>query len=453
MYARYIETDDFLPLPCSKNRYSVNNKGEVLDTSVGLINPTVSENGEKFVRIDWIDGLQDRPVALLVACAFKNIHIPVTRWREISVSCIDGNVCNIRPSNLTWKFKNPIKSSFHHGYVFVPGFTRYVINRTGDVICHLTGKILSKQWEKWGYCKYTIKTDLGQWTKIGRHRLLLLAYSDYPLNWDELDINHIDGVPGNDTLSNLEWCTRKENCDHALKFGLWRFRPILIRNVKTGEVSKYRSIVDAAAALGISKDAVAWRANRVGQPVFQDFNQYKFEDDPNPWVIPENFKNNTFKIGKHNPILVRNVLTGKVMEFKKQRECSVEMGINESKLSIWLNLEGQPVLPGYLQVKYADDETPWRIPENPEEELSRFSGVKAVLVRSIIENSVTEYPSARQCGRDLGISPTTLDWRLKTKGQKVYPGLLQFKYKSDLTPWKNPSEEELKNLKFRSTSL
>lgn len=39
-------------------------------------------------------------------------------------------------------------------------------------------------------------------------------------NFEELEVNHIDGNPKNNKLSNLEWCTGPENLDHARRTGL-----------------------------------------------------------------------------------------------------------------------------------------------------------------------------------------------------------------------------------------
>lgn len=56
------------------------------------------------------------------------------------------------------------------------------------------------------------------------HRLVAMAFIPNPD--DKPYINHKDGNPLNNHVENLEWCTQKENVDHALRIGLKRLSTI-----------------------------------------------------------------------------------------------------------------------------------------------------------------------------------------------------------------------------------
>lgn len=52
------------------------------------------------------------------------------------------------------------------------------------------------------------------------HRLVARLF--IPNEWGKEEVNHKDGNKQNNRADNLEWCTRKENVQHALKTGLMR---------------------------------------------------------------------------------------------------------------------------------------------------------------------------------------------------------------------------------------
>lgn len=72
---------------------------------------------------------------------------------------------------------------------------------------------------KSGYKRRVIKLavkGIGKQYKV--HQLVARAFIDNPDCYNL--INHIDGNPLNNHIDNLEWCTQKENVNHAIKTGL-----------------------------------------------------------------------------------------------------------------------------------------------------------------------------------------------------------------------------------------
>ncbi len=67
---------------------------------------------------------------------------------------------------------------------------------------------------------------------------------------DELDINHKNGRKGDNSPSNLEWVTAKENFKHAIETGLRVIRPL-------GKYKRKLSNVQAAAVKILSERGVS----------------------------------------------------------------------------------------------------------------------------------------------------------------------------------------------------
>lgn len=78
-------------------------------------------------------------------------------------------------------------------------------------------KILKIQIDHKGYSYVRLYNENG-FKSIKVHRLVANAFLD-KIN-DKEFINHIDGDKSNNHVENLEWCTIKENNEHAVKNGL-----------------------------------------------------------------------------------------------------------------------------------------------------------------------------------------------------------------------------------------
>lgn len=82
---------------------------------------------------------------------------------------------------------------------------------------HKTPYLLAKHIDRYGYQYVPLKKAPVN-KKIKVHRLVAIAF--LPCKDHSLTINHIDGNKKNNHVSNLEWCTNKQNHVHAHKIGL-----------------------------------------------------------------------------------------------------------------------------------------------------------------------------------------------------------------------------------------
>ena len=100
---------------------------------------------------------------------------------------------------------------------------RYGATEDGWVVSLESRKVLAKLKKSKGYQQIAVTKyaddGSGKLVKnLSLHRLICMAYHPNPLDLPQ--VNHIDGNKHNNHYTNLEWCTNKENSDHAWSTGL-----------------------------------------------------------------------------------------------------------------------------------------------------------------------------------------------------------------------------------------
>lgn len=119
----------------------------------------------------------------------------------------------------------------------------YPRNGTRDKEIH----ILHPSIDSRGYCRVALCKD-NTMKQYSIHRLVLKTFT--PVDKTELEVNHIDGNPRNNTLDNLEWVTPSENHLHRVyrlhSNSLKKCKPVIC--VETGVI--YPSIREAARSIG-----------------------------------------------------------------------------------------------------------------------------------------------------------------------------------------------------------
>jgi hypothetical protein len=99
----------------------------------------------------------------------------------------------------------------------VPSIPFLGVTRDGRVMNMISRKWLSVCDNGRGYQQVFVSVKNKRYMRY-IHRLVAECYIPNP---DKLpEVNHKDGNKANNTVNNLEWCTRMENLNHAIRTGL-----------------------------------------------------------------------------------------------------------------------------------------------------------------------------------------------------------------------------------------
>lgn len=139
-------------------------------------------------------------------------------------------------------------------FTIIKEFDNYAVSNFGRIMNIQTKQIL-KQWKtKTGYLSYMFCQN-GKKKTFRVHRLVAMYFLENPFHLPY--VNHRDGDKTNNNVDNLEWCTAKENDEHARENGLKeQNKPVICEDIKTKEKQSFISVSEASAFLGINKGSI-----------------------------------------------------------------------------------------------------------------------------------------------------------------------------------------------------
>lgn len=142
-------------------------------------------------------------------------------------------------------------------------YSNYAVDRMGNVYSLRKNKQLKpkKNWD--GYLRIQL-WDHGDCKYVSIHRLVAEAFIPNPEN--KPFINHINGIKNDNRIENLEWCTQRENINHAFKTGLSQkcpknfkalSKPVEQWTIDGKYVKTYPSTMEVERCLGIAHTNVS----------------------------------------------------------------------------------------------------------------------------------------------------------------------------------------------------
>lgn len=131
--------------------------------------------------------------------------------------------------------------------------------------CSLEDRVLKPMINDDGYELVNLKSSnhIAKWHSV--HRLVAIHFIPNPNDYKE--INHKDEIKNNNTVSNLEWCTRKYNVGYGTvkerqsinkrgQSNSWLNKPVLQYSLDGKFIAEYNSTTQAAKELSqtLNKD-------------------------------------------------------------------------------------------------------------------------------------------------------------------------------------------------------
>lgn len=372
---------------------------------------------------------------------FLSIQI-LPSWLEqagIEFLFLDGNKGNWEPSNVTYRFaKGPLECPFHAGYYYIPGYSRYAINRDGVMIVVKTGKerkwtelIPAKESIRGGYRATPCIDDSGTSKSLSRHRALCLTFKEYTVHPSNFVVNHKNGIGGDDRLDNLEFCTYSENTKHAYACGLYtnKLAAIDVKNWITGFEKSYPSIIQFCEEHNLTHNLVTSRL-KAG-------NERRFEDGWRIKRVGEVWGELNDRVGQietERAVTARNVFTGDSFIFESINRAARETQCLAGSIRDHCTYKYSSPLNGW-NFRFLEDYTGW--PNYSERHLQMFRDkpikpTDGIEVHDLETNQVMFFTSAEKAGEYFGISPIT------TSKLARYEGLCKNRFKFKLVRVKVP---------------
>lgn len=441
MFEKHIEQVGLDSLRNTNNRYYIDLDGVIKGVDGFDLPQSLDVNGFPQVFANLWDGAKFYRVVDLMAIHFKNIAIPQSLWCNVEGFYIDQDHGNQHASNVGYRFRNaPLACVDHPNFYYVPMFTKYGISFTGDLIHIGSGKVKSNWYRTkpnsvkkitGGYKCQGASGDVGGYVTISRHRFLCLVFKPYPNNVDRMDVNHLDGVPGNDDLDNLEWASRSRNNIHAYRNNLrTQNKPLLARNLRTGRVSEFTSVNEAAEATEVSAGVITLRLTKACMGLSHNGYQFKYVDDTHDWVDYEDIGEAISRYVQNKAIWVRNCRNGEVIRYESISEAGRVLGDIGPTIAARLLYGLDEPHRGY-QFKYVTDDTDWA-EFNPDRLDCTGSIPRKVVGRNLVTGETCEYPSIKECVRKQDTSTHLADM-LRQGQQPTCPNGWQYKYEGE--PW------------------
>lgn len=306
----------------------------------------------------------------------------------------------------------------------IPGINNYKINKKGDVFSTLTNKFITKLNTGRGYIHY-ILFENNKRKAYFRHYLLALAFIKND-NANKNEIDHINGIPGDDRLCNLRWVTHKENVNnyHSSKIKKLIREPVVLKELKTGAIIKFDSHIECSKYLKVHRYEVLRRLNMRFGYIFKDMTQIKYLKDNREFPVYGNITLAREEFSNISKIKLYNHYTKEIKLMESMSAASNFLKISISTLSTKLRHCGNKVFSSGWEAKLITDNTPWsNLTKSEYISLSKGGKISAkpIVITNVLTGERHITNTSREACSLIGGTPTKIWYRLKVNKNKPCP--------------------------------
>lgn len=171
--------------------------------------------------------------------------------------------------------------------------------------------------------RYVELHDGNNHKKMSIHRIVAETYIPNPHNYPL--VRHLDGDPCNNWVGNLAWGTSEDNYQDSVRLGTECHKEVYCYETDT----IYRSGVQAAEALGVSKSAITNCCQRKSKSVANGLHVC-YLVDKDLMLSDDKWLN---QVGNQKPLIAYNTITGESQRFKSRKEATKALGLSDSGIS------------------------------------------------------------------------------------------------------------------------
>ena len=138
-------------------------------------------------------------------------------------------------------------------FVKIEGFGKYEVSNLGKVRNIKSGRVLKTSLNNNGYLRLWL-CENNKRKHLYLHRIIATAFIDNPE--EKPCVNHIDENKTNNDLSNLEWCTVRENNIHGTrikKVAEKCFKKVIQLDLNDNVLNEFESMKQAEQETGVSR--------------------------------------------------------------------------------------------------------------------------------------------------------------------------------------------------------